>query len=443
MFGWLYKHSVMRKCTNCLHGKVNEVNELVCDMGREINTPQCPAFAPKNEYIEEMIKENNGRELFSYLFIVGIATIGCVFFFGCIGLFEIPDSNIFDNPYLCTLLIIGVLCLTVAGISPLALRLRRNSVKQEVRRELENEVRRELAPKLLTRNIIKNYLEQYGMSPEPIDGSNGFKFTSHDIRYAVYYEDNHNMTIRYGCTLEECDAKVVEKIIKCNDGEVFSVQRKIQEYTNDDGQNVYILCCDADFFVEYQDYFNREFSRYLHHVEIASNNIFVSLDRCKNESQNRDNSRSDLYNPEYRLIPHILQAVAADHLLPDALVDEEWIRKEIQTRCDNRECKEEWNSFKINRVENYGDYKMVVYQFPEPKIVPEAKYGVVLLNTGTEEGNYYTLEMSHDGMWYYGGVAENRHLNYGPAESADLDRFIEWIFSSNKQVVTSTDYTKE
>ena len=46
-------------------------------------------------------------------------------------------------------------------------------------------------------------------------------------------------------------------------------------------------------------------------------------------------------------------------------------------------------------------------------------------------------------MWYYGGVADMRNLNYGLAESADLDKFMEWVFSSNKQVVTSTDYNKE
>ena len=85
---------------------------------------------------------------------------------------------------------------------------------------------------------------------------------------------------------------------------------------------------------------------------------------------------------------------------------------------------------------------MVVYQFPEPKFAPEAKYGIVLLDKNTHKGNYYTLEMSHDNMWYYGGVAENRLLNYGEAGSADLDRFIEWVLSSAKKVATSTDYTK-
>jgi hypothetical protein len=106
-------------------------------------------------------------------------------------------------------------------------------------------------------------------------------------------------------------------------------------------------------------------------------------------------------------------------------------------------CKEEWNSFKINRVDKFGDYKLIIYQFPEPKVAPEAKYGAVLLNTNTLDSNYYTLEMSVEDRWFYGGVSEDRHLNYGKAESADLDRFIEWIFSNDKQIEASTAYTKE
>lgn len=432
----------MRKCTNCLHGKENEVNELVCDLGRKINTPQCSTFAPKNEYIEEMIKENNGRELFSYLFIVGIATIGCVFFFGCLGLFETPDSNIFDNPYLCTLLIIGVLCLTVAGISPLALRLRRNSVKQEVRRELEDEVRQELAPKLLTRNIIKRYLDEQGMSPEPITGNDGIKFISHDIRYEVFYDEERYMTIRYGCMLDECNVKNARDIILSHEGAVFGVQRYIQEFKRENDESAYVLFCDADFIVEDQLSFKRDFPRYLHQVERAFNNVYLLIDKGRKEENNKIDTHQYIYHPEYRWIPEIIQMVSKKECAPDALIDEEWIRSVIQRNCQNDGCRAQWDNFRINRVDKFGNFKLIIYQFPEPKVAPEAKYGAVLMDVNTLESNYYTLEMSLDNLWYYGGVADTRHLNYGLAESTDLDKFIEWVLSSSKTVVAYTDYAK-
>lgn len=34
------------------------------------------------------------------------------------------------------------------------------------------------------------------------------------------------------------------------------------------------------------------------------------------------------------------------------------------------------------------------------------------------------------------------HLHQNKAESADLDHFIEWIFSNDKQIEASTDYNK-
>ena len=421
-----------------MHCKTNMINESECCLGREINTTECSAFAPKNEYIEEYLQQDKREKVVpSILTWAGIGSIAFSLYFCCLGWLE----GSWGNPYLWTLLVIGIICLAVAGILPLALRFRRESLKQEVRNELEDEVRREIAPKMLTRNAIKDFLTQRGLSPEPIDGNDGFNFTSHDTNYRLLYDGECDLTIRYGCELEENDAKIAQKIINTYEGDVFGAFRKVYEFTKD-GEVKYALMCEIDFFAEYVDYFERAFPRYLHSVELAVNNLFVSLNRYEREEQNKDNSRGDIYNPEYRLIPYMLQGVKADSLLPDALVDEEWIRREIQTRCSSNDCKEEWDSFKINRVNKFGDYKLIIYQFPEPKVAPEAKYGAVLLNTNTLDSNYYTLEMSVEDRWYYGGVSEDRHLNYGEAESADLDRFIEWIFSNDKQIEASTDYNK-
>lgn len=429
-----------RKCANCYHFRdiYNDL-ESACAIGCDMHASKCPAFAWKSDELAKIYTKDLAGDLVSTPLIwTGIAIFVATIFILQIALFESADGGFWGGPFLYSLVLTGVVCIAFGGILRLILRLRRNNLKEEFREEFEAEIREE---KSLTRNAIKNFLTQRGLSPEPIDGNEGFNFTSHDTYYGLLYDGEHDLTIRYGGELEENDAKIAQKIINTYDGDVFGAFRKVYEFTKD-GEVKYALMCEIDFFVEHVDHFERVFPRYLHSVELAVNNLFVSLDRYKRETQNEDNSRGDIYNPEYRLIPYMLQGVKTDHLLPDALVDEEWIRREIQTRCSSNECKEEWDSFKINRVNKFGDYKLIIYQFPEPKVAPEAKYGAVLLNTNTLDSNYYTLEMSVEDRWYYGGVSEDRHLNYGEAESADLDRFIEWIFSNDKQIEASTDYNK-
>lgn len=429
-------------CANCLHCVADENNNLVCAINYDMHARKCRAFAPKYDDIAERYAKSLVADSISTpLTWVGISLVVFAIFCAILAGFENAVENIWGNPFVWAMITTGVLCIAVAAILHKALRLRRNSISQELRKELEAEARQKALPRLLTRNAIKDFLTQRGLSPEPIDGNDGFNFTSHDTYYRLLYDGERDLTIRYGCELEENDAKIAQKIINTYDGDVFGAFRKVYEFTKD-GEVKYALMCEIDFFVEYVDHFERAFPRYLHSVELAVNNLFVSLNRYNREVQNDDNSRGDIYNPEYRLIPRILQGVKADSLLPDALVDEAWIRREIQTRCSSNECKEEWDSFKINRVNKFGDYKLIIYQFPEPKVAPEAKYGAVLLNTNTLDSNYYTLEMSVENRWYYGGVSEDRHLNYGEAESADLEHFIEWIFSNDKQIEASTDYNK-
>ena len=429
-------------CSNCLHCGADENNEQVCAIYYDTHARRCRAFAPKYEDIAERYAKSIVVDSFSTpLTWIGIILVIFAIFCAILVGFANADEDVWSNPFVWAMIATGVLGIVVAAILRNALRLRRDSISQELRKEIEAEARQKALPRLLSRNAIKAFLTQRGFSPEPIDGNDGFNFTSHDSYYKLFYDGDYSLTIRFGCELEENDAKIAQKIINTYDGEVFGAFRKVYEFTRD-GEVKYALMCEIDFFVEYVDHFERAFPRYLHSVELAVNNLFVSLNRCNREEQNEDNSRGDIYNPEYRLIPHMLQGVKNDHLLPDALVDEEWIRREIQTRCSSNECKEEWNSFKINRVNKFGDYKLIIYQFPEPKIAPEAKYGAVLLNTNTLESSYYTLEMSVEDKWFYGGVSEDRHLNYGEAESADLDHFIECIFSNDKQIEASTNYNK-
>lgn len=164
------------------------------------------------------------------------------------------------------------------------------------------------------------------------------------------------------------------------------------------------------------------------------------------DTDNEENSprRQDIYQPEFRWFPDkVFSKVSSGELVPDVLMAEDDLRNWIKSNLSSAELSKEWDSFKINRVDNYGDYKLIVYQFPEPKVVPEAKYGAVLLNTKSLEIDYYTLEMTYNDKWVYGSMSTERHNNYGKVDSPDLEKFIEWIFTKDKQIVASRDYTKE
>ena len=183
------------------------------------------------------------------------------------------------------------------------------------------------------------------------------------------------------------------------------------------------------FFATYVQIIDEAARHYLHGISLMDQHL------ADDQAGNGPHRRKDIYHFEFRWMPDVLfKAVADGQLALEALTDEDWIRRNIQENISSEDAAKQWDSFKINRVDNYGDYKLIIYQFPEPKIVPEAKYGAVLLNTKTLEIDYYTLEMTYNDKWVYGSISTERHLNYDEVDTDDLDKFIEWIFSPSKTV---------
>ena len=153
--------------------------------------------------------------------------------------------------------------------------------------------------------------------------------------------------------------------------------------------------------------------------------------------------RPHIYYPVYYLLPDLFSYVSKGETPIEALMDEDWIRLTINSRLERAYSANrfsDWDSFKINRVDNFGGYKLIVYQFPEPKFVPEAKYGAVMLNTTTLAIDYYTMELSFDGQWAYCGCTTERHNNYGSFDSGELDDFIKWVLEDKKQLLGSADW---
>ena len=437
-------NQTIRICANCLHFGKDENNESQCEISREMYTCRCKVFAPKNAKIEKSYaKEIINNSISTPLIYIGLTMLVLAILVCFIAGFKTAEDHTLQ-----AMIAAGILCLTIAAISRYIYRSRRKDMGNDVRQEVENKVRRELLPKLLTKEAINEYLTKHNYLPEPTPGNKGIIFTYNEVHFAIYFDEVNRVVIRYSNTVESKDIPTIKKILDSRDCANFATDMWLQEYTDDDGTSRYTLECTACFFVVHVDNFERVFPIYLSNLETAAGHFLYTLDQYKNSKdvqygaempQRRDN----IYNPEYRWFPHIMKEVCASKIAMEALTDEEWLRTAVQSMCNDDAIRNEWREFKIKRVDNYGDYKLIVYQFPKPKVAPEAKYGIIMLNKQALEASYYTLEMSLNDGWFYGGVAEDRHLNYGSAESADLDKFIEWIFSSNKQVVTSTNYKKE
>ena len=285
---------------------------------------------------------------------------------------------------------------------------------------------------------VMEYLRQEGFCPET-DANDAkvvsFKYQRKSMNIAIIdnfcrvsslwraTRDETNLEAMYASTMKVMDEYRYIRVIYSRDILEFAVDQIITSLNH--FKEVFNL--SLDLISEAEQIHQREY-----------NNL------AGPEDADESYRRNDIYHPEFRWMPDVLfKAVSEGTLDPAALTDEDWIRKNIQKNAAISYVAQEWDSFKINRVDNYGDYKLIVYQFPEPKVVPEARYGAVLMNTQTLAIDYYTLEMTYNGKWVYGSMSTECHNNYGEVDTDDLDKFIEWIFTNDKTVVASRDYTKE
>ena len=187
------------------------------------------------------------------------------------------------------------------------------------------------------------------------------------------------------------------------------------ERTNEPQKNLFanVAIETAD---QQTDLLRKNLLLYLQIVNSAAQ-LFLEKIECPASDQTAANRREGIYDPEYRWFPQLVKAVSNGRIALDALSDEEWLRKNLQQICGDA----------------FGCYKLFVYEFPEPREIPEARYGAVWIDTSTRQAEYYTLEYSLDNRWVLGCMTEEQHANYGSIDSPDLKRFILWILESNKE----------
>lgn len=139
-----------------------------------------------------------------------------------------------------------------------------------------------------------------------------------------------------------------------------------------------------------------------------------------------DEKHSYRYFLQYKFIPDLVAGVSKGEISPnDILATEGW--EEFMKKHVDENFFLEWDELHCDGIKINDTYVMALYIFPKPRLVPEAAFGAVLINTTDNDAKYYTLEYSFDGAWVLGSMNQTTHTNYGNLENPSLKNFIDWV----------------
>lgn len=140
------------------------------------------------------------------------------------------------------------------------------------------------------------------------------------------------------------------------------------------------------------------------------------------------------YYLEYRFIPGLLQEVKMGNNPLQSLIDVEWMKEVLS----NYDVQIDWDGFSVNVYdESYNmtsleKGKYIAYTFPSIISVPEAKYGVIDIETR----RYYTLESDFsEDYWAIGSQDVNGH---SLIEMVQKEMTLEEFIKSLKRPQTSS-----
>lgn len=133
-----------------------------------------------------------------------------------------------------------------------------------------------------------------------------------------------------------------------------------------------------------------------------------------------------LYFLEYTFIPSFIRSYErGGHTDAMFLNIGNW-EKVFKTTLKDQH-KVEWKKLHVAKSTMNGK-EYIVYTFPEPKQIPEAKYGIVVLNPSEQKASYFTMEYSMGGDWVMGSSSGDMHFNMGSLGSnASLQAFMDKI----------------
>lgn len=422
----------VNQCENCGHSKRNKRHGMVCGLTNDDANFEgvCPQFvarrsnlAPQRAETTTSYDDTDDRISLQW-FLVGIA----ILFVGLVYLFDVTKQTVFFVLSIGTIVLAATILLYAYGY------LRHQNIQQPTRKELNCEE-------------IVQFLRMQGYSSHLIDGDNWLSFRRNDDVYLIYY--NHPYYALSYCLSAEIDLPTANVAAIWVMRKSFNVKVYVEQKSQSESPNKQLFRFSVEDIMTTTDNLQQSFETHIQMIEDAVQYFGYcnsEIRQCQDEQQQADDEspRQDIYLPEVRWMPEVLfKAVSEGSLTPTALTDENRIRAYIQRGVSSEEDIKEWDSFKINSVYNYGDYKLIIYQFPEPKFAQEAKYGAALMHIKTLKIAYYTLAMTHNGKWAYGSLSTECHNKYEEIETDDLDKFIEWILTHDKQVVVNRAPAKE
>ena len=146
-----------------------------------------------------------------------------------------------------------------------------------------------------------------------------------------------------------------------------------------------------------------------------------------------DEKHSYRYFLQYKFIPDLVAAVSNGEISPNAILATEGWEEFMKEHVDENFFLE-WDELHCEGLIKINDtYVMALYIFPEPRQVPEAAFGAVLINTIDNYAKYYTLEYTFDGTWVLGSMDQTTHSNYGNLGKLSLMNFIDWVVERTKE----------
>ena len=292
------------------------------------------------------------------------------------------------------------------------------------------------------RTRIEQILRSQGLCPQRTDDDAVIKIVHNDLMYTVAYEnDIFILSMAYLAASDDLDTyqNVAYHTMAQNAFVKIDVNPNTDAHKNGAKAlgvvvRVKVLCYNIKEMA-------KAFPIYWCNLNEALR-MFCETIKQQNEQNNEVVARRQyVYNIEYHFLVGMVDAVTDGKLPVAALADEMWLRQNIQKECPPEYVLLWEENFRIERIDNLGDYRLIVYSFPEPVFVPEAVYGAVLVNVKTNHTDYYTLELSYNNRWVLGSMSNSKHANYGNIDSPDLAKFLEWVFSANKHLCAYTDCT--
>ena len=424
----------LKICENCRFCE-RDMRGMICGKTNEYADfeGECKEFSPSKKYQSKQRWESFRKLEFvdteAYVDYDIYSVVGAIYSIVTIVICWCVSIWASDNPEVAipALSIVAVIVIGLATIAITLSRSKRKLIKKLFLREHK-----------LTKEKLMEIIRMESYYPQ-LDDDGGIIFKVDGDTFNIEYNEA-KLSLSYVFLMSGDEREIRELATQVADNIMMS---KIFITTFPDHDDI-VVSISLDTYCVYDYECKKVFAAYLRIVRETIARFYRGYEAIQHSKDPQELRRGDIYEPEFRWMPNVLfKAISEGTIDPAVLTDEDWIRKNIQKNAAISYIAKEWDSFKINRVDNYGDYKLIVYQFPEPKVVPEAKYGAVLMNTQTLAIDYYTLEMTYNDKWVYGSMSPECHNNYGEVDTADLDKFIEWIFTNDKTVVASRDYTKE